>query len=276
MNFDAGEVRKMCDAVDADISVLSTNPLLKEWIVRTARRLNEDEDGSSEDEDAPPIVEIGNQSRVDPQYEEIGDDEEPPPNETLAADRLNFNPYAEADEDGAQQEAEKARVADDPTASLLHLIEAARMAPTSRRLTDCASALLELERYEEALATSTKAVDMNPDSARSLRTRSRAHWMLNDSSRAYGDMCEAQRIDYNEEFDALHAQMRKAVENEKSKIGGTSTGGLPGMPAGSLPAGMDFASLMNNPAVMGMAQNLMQNPELMQQMMSSMGGGNRR
>lgn len=271
MSFDLSVARQMCDAVDADLSLVSKHAFFRDWVVRTATRLN-DATESSDDEDAPPVVETTARTPADDQYE-TDDDEEAPPDNSAP---FNIEPREVVDERASAREAQNARDAHDPSVALSHYIEAARLAPTSRRLADCAVALLDMQRYADALIASERAVALNPDSARALRTRSRVHWMLNDSQRAHTDMCEAQRIDYNDEFDALHAQMKEAAMKEKGEMQNVpEPSALPGMPHGGLPAGMDFASLMNNPAVMGMAQNLMQNPDLMQQMMSNMGGKRR-
>ena len=137
---------------------------------------------------------------------------------------------------------------------------------TSRKFCDRATKYMEMNRLEDALSDVKRAIDINPDYARAYRIRSEAFWQKDHFESAYRSMCEAQRLDYNEEYDALHDQMRVAYENSERRCPPPPESGF---------AGMQFdpsalSSMMKNPQLMSMAQSMMQNPEFMKNMLESM------
>lgn len=171
----------------------------------------------------------------------------------------------------------KASLTDDER--IANWTNAIRAEPTARRYTERGEVYLTKHENQLALDDAASATRINPDSARSIRLRAVAKFNLNDAASAYADMCEAQKIDYDESYDMIQAQMKDAAAKQKDHTPNDDalksndsppplpSGGLPG----GLPGGLDLGSFMNNPAVMNMAQNMMKDPELMRQMMQSMG-----
>lgn len=196
-----------------------------------------------------PEVDAGNGDLIDEQDE--SDEEDAPP--------------VVYDEEAAQRETELARTTPDALAKLECYTRAIQYNPSSRHYVERATVHLDCDDVQLALSDANEAVKHNPDSAKALRLRARIHWRLDNAKRAYADMCEAQRIDYDDEYDVLHAQMKKAHLEAAA----------PSPPSPSIPTdfpggNIDLASLMNNPQLMGMAQNMMSNPEFMQQMLAGL------
>ena len=227
----------VCREIDADPSRLMREDLrfFREWLTRRF--------GVVISQPSKPESPLGD-------CIEISDDEEPPP---------------EIHDEAAASGEDKLAKENSGEEAQLHLIKAVQLAPSARRYTECAIGFLALGKHADANTHAEKAVNMNPDSAKAIRTRSQTRWMMGNSSGAYKDMCDAQRLDYDEEYDTLHAQMKSAAEEQSSSP-----------PPSSIPSGIDMGQFMNNPAVMNMAQNLMSDPNLMQQLMQSMGVASRR
>ena len=246
-DHDVNALRRLCAEIDDDPALLWTPPyeFLRAWIQRhasaTARHRLDAAATSDEDEEMPPSPSSF------PTF--VDEDEEMPPSPS------SFPEETFVDEDGAVRATNGAREASDPHDAIALYNLALAKSPTSRRHADRGALHMDVSDYRAALADAEASLQLNGDSVRGLRLRARAKWMLNDSS-AYLDMCEAQRIDYDDEYDALHAQMKVAYEQEDA----------PPPPAASRPAGMgNLDELMANPAIMNMAQNLMSNPEMVQQ-----------
>ena len=132
--------------------------------------------------------------------------------------------------------------------------------------------LLEEGKYTEVIAKCTNALESNPDSAKAYRCRSMAYWNLEKSRDAYIDMSEAQKIDYDNEYDIIHNEMKIASEKHIMNSTNTSTP-LPNLNT-NVPNlnNIDIASMMSNPEVMKMAQNLMNDPASLNQMMNMFQG----
>ena len=249
MDSEIDVLQKFCDRIDADPGLLMERrfDFVRSWMVRHA---NFDETDVFASKDETPSS-------------DSDDDEMPPP---------SFEYDGGIDEDGATRATEDALRESKPEEAIRLYDIAIRKHATSRRYADRGARYLDVSNFEMALRDAEAALELNRDSVRALRVRSRAKWMLNDNS-AYIDMCEAQRLDYSDEYDALHNQMKLAHES----VGASSTASdnppntLPNMP--NIPPNMmpNIDQLMGNPAVMSMAQNLMANPELMQQMLGSFG-----
>ena len=120
---------------------------------------------------------------------------------------------------------------------------------------------LETQDNDKALECADAALALNPDSVKALRARAIALFRLNKSKEAYQTMCDAQRLDFDEEYTLMHDQMRQAAMEGISPSAPPPVG-FAGLP---MPAGVE--SLMQNPQVMAMAQNMMQNPDVMRNMM---------
>ena len=165
------------------------------------------------------------------------------------------------DIEGADEAMEKAR-SQNGADRLQYYEEAIALDPTqSRRFAERGETHFELNDYESAKRDADKALELKPDSVKGLRLRANIAWMENDVKLAYFTMCEAQKIDYSDEWDPLHRQMKAAFEEIRDDVQ-TSPPSPPN-------AGIDMNAFMQSPAVQEMAKNLMNNPALMQQMMGS-------
>lgn len=141
----------------------------------------------------------------------------------------------------------------------------------TKEIEDCPSCrayvkrgLLSLDENAQAASDdASEALKLNPDSAAALRLRARARHVLHDHQGAYRDMSEAQMIDYNEDYDELHAQMKvnsAVLAKEKEE--------RPNEP--SADKTFDFSVFLNNPEFMHMAQSMMNNPQFMNGVFANM------
>jgi len=160
-------------------------------------------------------------------------------------------------------------------------------------------------KFNEAIASYTNAIDLDPNNAIYYSNRAAAYAKLNDNKNSIMDCEKALRIDplYSKAFGRMglayfndenyekaiaayenalgldpanqpyKAQLESAREKLKEKLGHGS-GPPGGAPAAPNPlAGMDLNSLLSNPAVMNMAQNFMTNPQVQNMFANMMGGG---
>lgn len=149
---------------------------------------------------------------------------------------------------------------------VVHLSRAIEYHPASRYYIERGEELMEQMDYTSALADAEKAAAHGNTSARGLRLLANAAWMCNKARQAYEAMCEAQSLDFCEEFDPLHRQMRQSLAVEESRAKAVpKTQSLPS----DSPTGLDMQSLMQSPMVQQMTQTLLQNPQMMSQMMQS-------
>ena len=168
------------------------------------------------------------------------------------------------DIEGANEAMEKAR-SKNGADRIPHYNDAIALDPTqSRRFAERGEVHLELNDYESAKRDVDRALELKPDSVKSLRLRANIAWMENDVKLAYFTMCEAQQIDYSDEWDPMHRQMKTAFE--EAGVDGQSA---PPPPTNLPNSGIDMNAFMQSPAVQEMAKNLMNNPALMQQMMGT-------
>lgn len=166
------------------------------------------------------------------------------------------------DIEGADEAMEKAR-SKKGADRIPHYDEAIALDPTqSRRFAERGEIHFELNDYESAKRDVNKALELKPESVKGLRLRANIAWMENDVKLAYFTMCESQKIDYSDEWDPLHRQMKLAFD----EIGDDA----PSAPPPPLPnMGFDMNAFMQSSTVQEMAKNLMNDPALMQQMMGS-------
>mgnify|MGYP006137028011 CR=1 FL=1 len=151
-----------------------------------------------------------------------------------------------------------------------HYTRAIELDPScSRRLVERGEACFGSGDYDAAKADADKALKLKADSVKGLRLRAKVAWMQRDVKSAYYTLGEAQTIDYSDEYDSLHRQMKDALENEDKETTASSSSCTP-TPRLS---GDDMNAFMQSPAVQEMTQNLMRNPALMQQMMSGFNRG---
>ncbi|RUP49773.1 hypothetical protein BC936DRAFT_141527 [Jimgerdemannia flammicorona] len=156
--------------------------------------------------------------------------------------------------------------------------------------------------YPEAIKLYSEAIKLNPSNAVYYANRAAAYSQQGDHDSAIVDSLKAAEVDpkyskaysraghayfslgkYQEAVDAYekgltldpqNPTMKKSLETAKAKLHEQAMDGprsaddgadaLPGLPGGL--GGMDFASLLNNPAIMTMAQQMMQSGALDQLM----------
>mgnify|MGYP001236852014 CR=1 FL=1 len=137
----------------------------------------------------------------------------------------------------------------------------------------------EINDYNNALYYSEKSLKINPNSAKALRIRSQSNWYLNNNiEQAYLDLCEAQRIDYDDEYDIMLKEMKEANDLIKSNSQSTSqsssqsssqstsqSSSLPGIDSDIL-KNFKLDDALNNPEFMKLAQNMMSDPNMMANM----------
>jgi hypothetical protein len=130
--------------------------------------------------------------------------------------------------------------------------------------------------YEEALHILNKILTKHSNSATATRLRSKVYWATNKPVDAYRDMCVAQQIDYDEEYHSMHMKMKKAVESKKDEtpeiIPETVPKTVPGTSNNMEDLMKNFnpenlQAMLQNPALVNMAQSMMQDPQAMQNMM---------
>lgn len=115
---------------------------------------------------------------------------------------------------------------------------------------------LETKNFRSCIQKCSDVLGNNPGNAKAFRIRSRAFYSESKYEDAYIDMCEAQKLDYDENYSFLHEEMKKkkdemtkpyehAVEND------------------SFP---NIDTLMNDPHMMQLANQMMSDPSMMQNM----------
>jgi len=167
---------------------------------------------------------------------------------------------------------------------------------------------MRVEKFNEAIASYTNAIDLDPNNAIYYSNRAAAYAKLKDNKNSILDCEKALRIDpqyskaygrmgfahFNDEnYEKAVAAYENALSldpanqpykaqldlakgklNEKLGHNTSHPGGAPGsQPNPSNPlAGMDLNSLLANPAVMNMATSFMQNPQVQNMFANMMGG----
>lgn len=137
----------------------------------------------------------------------------------------------------------------------------------NRSLLKKAKLLLQTHDYKNCVDMCSEVLQHNPDNATAYRVRSQAYNNMNVSDKAYSDMCEAQKLDYDEEYNILHSQMREAYKRVRETP--KSNNNMPSL------NDIDMNSLLNNPDLMNMANQMMRDPNVMQNMQNMMRNMNR-
>eukprot|EP00833_Pecoramyces_ruminatium_P002997 jgi/Orpsp1_1/1177029/evm.model.c7180000059902.1 len=132
-----------------------------------------------------------------------------------------------------------------------------------------AAAYSQLGQHEKAIEDALKAVEINPQYSKGYSRLAHAQYCLGKFEEAVKSYEKVLELDPN------NASIKQSLELAKSKVSGESTrsgdsssssagaGGMPNL------GNLDFASLMNNPAIMNMAQEMMKNPEALNNLMSN-------
>ena len=154
--------------------------------------------------------------------------------------------------------------------------------------------------FNEAIASYTSAIALHPGNAIYYSNRAAAYAKLNDNANSIRDCEHAVALDptyskaygrmglayFNDEqyekamhayenalkLDPANQPYRVQLDSAREKLNAQQQ--PPPQPQGPNPlAGMDLSSLLNNPAVMNMAQSFMTNPQVQNMFTNMMGGG---
>lgn len=104
----------------------------------------------------------------------------------------------------AKEKASEAKSNGNFEEAVAHFTEAMTVGQVSAMtLANRADCLLKLKRPCAAISDCNAALDLNPDSAKALRTRGKAHRFVGKWAEATRDLSAAQRIDFDEDVEAL-------------------------------------------------------------------------
>lgn len=135
-----------------------------------------------------------------------------------------------------------------------------------------AAAYSQSNQHEKAIEDALKAVEINPQYSKGYSRLAHAQYCLGKFEEAVKSYEKVLELDPNNSSikQSLELAKSKVASNESStragnagSSSGASTGGLPNL------GNLDFASLMNNPAIMNMAQEMMKNPEALNNLMNN-------
>jgi len=134
-----------------------------------------------------------------------------------------------------------------------------------------AAAHSQLNQHEKAIEDALKAVEINPQYSKGYSRLGHAQYCLGKYSEAVKTYEKALEMEPNSVTIKQSLELAKSKlssENTRSGDAGSSSAGAG---AGGMPnfGNLDFASLMNNPAIMNMAQEMMKNPEALNNLMSN-------
>jgi len=135
-----------------------------------------------------------------------------------------------------------------------------------------AAAYSKLEQHTHALEDCNTAITLDPKYSKAFGRKGLAHSSLEQHDKAKA--CYETAIELDPENQSYKQNLE--ITEQKLRELPAGGGGMPGMPGGLNLGGMDFSSLLSNPALMNMATNMLQNPqmqEMMANMMSGVGGG---
>ena len=206
-----------------------------------------------------------------------------PANAAEAPDDADWS-IASTKKSAAQQASTPAEALDLYTEALQ--AEAATACLSATTLAKRAEVLLKLERPAAAINDCDAALKLNPDSCRALKTRGKVRAALGEFVEANLDLSKAQSIDFDPDLASLCAEVKakaaetsakqrekeRAADLEKKKKAAAErhrraqeaqarsappppSGGMPGM-GGGMPAGVP-------PGMAGMAQGMMNDPDVM-------------
>lgn len=211
---------------------------------------------------------------------ELENQEEPPSDIEVRSGRENSNSSYDTDDEAAPPDEDEAAPSDEDDEApplqeddddIANINQSIHSEPTvARHYAERARIYLHKGMFVMALNDAKHAVNLNPNSAKSHRILSLVQWKMSKPNDAFMSMCEAQRIDYDEEYSDLHDQMKTSASLISTKdtkppdeMSSTPPPAFPDM------SGINLNDLMQNPEVMKMANNMMQNPDFIQQMMAN-------
>ncbi|KAJ2451751.1 Small glutamine-rich tetratricopeptide repeat-containing protein 2 [Coemansia sp. RSA 2336] len=124
-----------------------------------------------------------------------------------------------------------------------------------------AAAYSQNGEHEKAVADAKKALEIDPKYSKGYSRLGLAHYSLGQYKEA------AEAYEKGLELDPGNSVMTKSLESARAKVTADRSAASPGQ-SGSSGGGFDLSSLMNNPALMNMAQSMMANGGL-EQLMSN-------
>mmetsp|Transcript_854 Transcript_854/g.1350 ORF Transcript_854/g.1350 Transcript_854/m.1350 type:complete len:383 (-) Transcript_854:387-1535(-) len=292
---------------DADKAVIELYiDELKHQIIELGGEIEDDCDGDDDDDDSMPPLE-GN--------EPDADDEGPVEGATMEKDSVSdFPPIYESGEDmdkamECKMQASDLKSTGDYKGAVDKYTEAICAAqPSALTYAGRAECLFNVNRPCAAIRDCDEAIKLNPDSAKALRVRGRAHRAVGNWELARKDLSAAQSIDFDDtamadlkfvtekvseieakkvkerlaeeekkkkkiaEIKKAQEEAKAAAEREQAERASPSSSGMPGnMPMPGMPAGMPTGmnDLFNDPDVMAGLQN----PKIMAAFQGMMTGG---
>ena len=144
-------------------------------------------------------------------------------------------------------------------------------------LANRAAALTHLSRHSEAVTDCKRAIEVDPGYVKAYSRLGFAYYQLKQYTESVSAYERGLALDPN------NTTMKQGMENAQHQLqvassSGAAAGGLPGgLPGGlgglmgQLGGNPDIAALMQNPAMMQMAQQMMSDPAAMSSMMEAMG-----
>lgn len=136
-----------------------------------------------------------------------------------------------------------------------------------------AAAYSKLGNHQQAIEDCRKALNIDPLYSKAYGRMGISYTAMEDHESAIECYRKALELDpgnqsYQNNLEIAEQKLQEMAARGGFNLGLGGMGGIPGMP--------DFSSLLNNPAMMNMAQSMMTNPQMQQMMtnlMSNMGQG---
>mmetsp|Transcript_4297 Transcript_4297/g.7312 ORF Transcript_4297/g.7312 Transcript_4297/m.7312 type:complete len:387 (+) Transcript_4297:52-1212(+) len=148
-----------------------------------------------------------------------------------------------------------------------------------------AAARCHIQEYREAIVDCEDSIERNKSYAKAYSRLGLAHFFLKEYTQSITAYEECLRLEPSNKSVQESLEQAKTAKAKEQSVSDRAPPAPSGMPDLSALAGMmggagggaggmpDIASLMQNPQMMSMAQEMMKNPAMMQQAMSMMGGG---
>lgn len=121
---------------------------------------------------------------------------------------------------------------------------------------------LQNDELDECIKKCGEVLTKNPDNAKAYRLRSQAFYNKSMYDKAYFDMCESQKLDYDDEYNMLHCEMKGKYEycdptHQNDECSERKTDG-------ELPfKNIDLNNVMNDPKIMQLVNQVMADPNMM-------------
>lgn len=153
---------------------------------------------------------------------------------------------------------------------------------TSKEMLEEAQSLFDAAAFDSCLVSLRGMIAQHPNNVKAWRLRSTVHYKLGMYKEAYFDICEAQRIDYDDTLVSMQHEYKSVLDKHPLPPPPSPRTQSPASPIGvehesksfneTAPPNMGqlFQQLSQNPEIMQMAQTMMQNPEALNGMLRAM------